>query len=335
MIIKKIFNYLLITTLFIVILPLISSGQSTPAGNSLAVSMVPINPEPGQNVKITLSSFSYDLDRSKITWIINGVTKKTEIGLKEFNTSAGNNGQKTTVKVSVETPTAGIQEVEAFFIPSLVDLIYEASSYTPPFYKGKSLNPSQGMVRIIAMPELIRPTGEKIPAQNVIYQWKKDGEAYQSASGLGKNTFTFSGTIPIRDVEIEVIASSLAGDIYASKKLTIVNNSPKIIFYEDNPLYGIMFNRAIGNVVHMTEDEFKVKAFPYYMGVGYTGSPDLNYNWTINNALSENLDTDKTAMIFRQESSGAGTASISLKIENLVKIFQFATNSFTLNFEKQ
>jgi hypothetical protein len=207
-------------------------------------------------------------------------------------------------------------------------------SYTPPFYKGKSANPNQGVVLVVAIPELISVSGEKIPTQNIIYSWKKNNMVQQSDSGIGKNVFMFSGTIPIRDVNIEVNASSIDGNIHASKKVTITNISPKIIFYEDSPIYGIMFNRAINKTVRMLSDEFKVKSFPYFMSVGYAQSPDLNYSWVINNKSSENLDTDKTAMIFRNTSGGSGIATVDLKVENISRIFQFANNSFVINFEK-
>lgn len=336
--IKKIIYFLSVIVILTAFSPLLSLAQDLPdlpGGNFLNMTMSPENPEPGQLVKIALTSYSYDLDRSKITWYVDGQAKKTEMGLKEFNTSAGKNGQKTIVKAVVETPQDGTKEIEAYFIPSLVDLIFESLSYTPPFYKGKALNPNQGVVLVVAMPELVKSTGEKIPAQNVIYSWKKDGTVQGSVSGLGKNTFMLVGSVPIRDVVVEVTASSLDGNTYASKQINITNVAPKILFYEDSPIYGLMFNKAINGTVRMLADEFKVRAFPLFMSVGYAQSPDLNYKWNINNRLSENLDIDKTAMIFRQESKGAGTANIDLKIENTNRIFQFGNNGFVINFEKQ
>ena len=324
----------LLTLSLLFVLPLISLGQSVDNTNSLQISISPANPEPKQLVKINVNSFIFDINRSKNTFYIDGIKKREEIGLKEFTLEAGKGGQKTTIRVTAETAQNGIKEAEISFIPNFVDLIYESLSYTPPFYKGKTLNPNQGIVLVTAIPELIKSSGIKVPTQDIIYSWKKNGKVDQNASGIGKNTYIFQGSIPIRDSLIEVNASSLEGDIYAYKKVNITNDSPKIIFYEDSPIYGIMFNRAIGKTVRMFADEFKVKAFPYFMSVGYTQTPDLNYKWVINGNSSENLDTDKSAMIFRQSGEGSGTANIDLKIENIPRIFQFSDNSFTINFEK-
>lgn len=335
MIIKKILSYLLIITLFLIVSPLISFGQTLLDGSFLEMTMVPENPEPFQSVTLTLKSSSYDLDRLKITWSVDGVEKKTEIGLKEFSTLAGRGGQKTTIKATLESdselPPKGI---EAYFIPSLVDLIYESLSYTPPFYKGKALNPNQGSVVVTAIPELIKTNGTKIPAQNVIYLWKKDSQVVQSASGYGKNTFTFTGTVPIRDSLIEVNASSVAGDIYASKSIKITNVSPQIIFYEDSPLFGTLFNRAIQNTVKMNTDEFSVLAVPYFFGTGYATSPDLSYIWNLNGKTVENQEP-KNSFTTRVEKAGVGMAEVGLKITNTAHIFQTGDNNYTLSFEKQ
>lgn len=337
MILKKNFNYLLIITLLIVVSPLISLAQTLPEpvdGSFLQMSISPENPQPLQNVQINLVSYSYDLDRSTITWSVNGAVKKSEIGLKTFTVQAGNNGQKTTIKASVNTPADGVKEIEAFFIPSVVDLVYESLSYTPPFYKGRALNPNQGVVLVTAIPELMNTAGTKISAQNLIYSWKKDGKVQQSASGLGKNTFVFSGSIPVRDALIEVSVSSLDGNISASNQVGITNSNPKIIFYENNPVFGIMFNKAVTSAVNMLSDEFSVLAVPYFYSAGYAATPDLDYAWSMNGNAVGNQDP-KNSFTSRVTVAGSGTADIGLKISNNVRVFQFTDNSYSINFNKQ
>jgi len=335
--IKKIFNYLSIIVLLLMVFPFISFGQTIPTnmgGNYLQLTMSPENPEPFQTVTIKAQSFLFDVNRSKITWYVDGVMKKSEIGLKEFNTQAGKNGEKTTIKVAVDSPTDGLKETEVFFIPSLVDLVYEFVSYTPPFYKGKALNPNQGVVFVTAVPELIKSTGEKIPSQNIIYSWKKNGQVEQDASGIGKNTFIYNGTVPIREVTIEVAASSLDNEIFASKIINITNYSPKIIFYENSPIYGLMFNKAVKNTVKLLTDEFSVIAIPYFFSVGYTINPDLDYVWNLNGQIVGNQEP-KNSFTTRVEKSGSGIANIGLKVSNSNRIFQFTDNNYNINFSKQ
>ena len=333
--IKKFNFFFLIISLMFVVSPLFSSAQTaTPDTSGLEMTMTPENPEPFQNVSLSIQSYSYDLDRSKITWSVDGVVKKTEMGLKSFTAQAGKNGEKTTIKVSAETPNDGTKDIEVFFIPSVVDLVFESLSYTPPFYKGRALNPNQGVVLVTAIPELIKSNGEKVPAQSIIYSWKKDGGVEQDASGLGKNTFVFTGSVPIKDATIEVTASSLDGNISASKQIAITNVSPKILFYENSPVYGLMLNKAINNTVKMLEDEFSVTAVPYFFSAGYATAPDLNYVWSMNDKTVGNQDP-KNSFTTRVEKAGSGTANIGLKINNTVRIFQFMNSNYSINFSKQ
>lgn len=334
MIRKKILSNLPIIVFLVIVFPLISFGQTFLDGKFLELTMTPERPEPFQTVNFVIKSFSYDLDRLKISWLVNNVEKRTEIGLTEFSMSAGPSGQKTTVKVVVEVADGSQRGIETTFIPSSVDLIYETSSYTPPFYKGKALNPSQGTVLVTALPTLIKSNGIKIPAANIIYTWKKNGQAQKSASGYGKNTFAFSGEIPIRDSLIEVTASSLEGDVSATKFINIPNVATEIIFYENNPIYGLMTNKGIRNTVKMVADEFSTVAIPYFFSVNSVISPDLEYVWSLDGRTVESQDP-KNSFTTRVEKAGAGVAEIGLKITNLTKILQTANNSYTLNFEKQ
>ncbi len=296
--------------------------------------MKPENPAPLQTVTLTLESYTYDLDRSKITWSVDGQNKTTDLGLREFTVQAGKNGHMTTVKAQVQTQQDGTVETEISFIPSAVDLIYESQSYTPPFYKGRSLNPNQGKVLVAAIPELIKTTGEKISSKSIIYSWKKNGTIDQSASGMGKDTFTFTGSVPIRDSVVEVTASSLDGTLTASKEITITNVDPKIIFYEDSPVYGIMMNKAIKSTVKMLTDEFSIFTAPYFFSTGYANTQDLDYTWSMNGKDIDSQDP-KNSFTARVDKAGSGTANISLKISNNLRIFQIATNSYSINFEKQ
>lgn len=334
MISKNFFNYLLITLLLITIFPLFSYSQAIPGENFLQITAYPENPEPFQSIHINLQSYLYDLDRSNIIWSVNGVVKKNETGLKDFDIIAGKSGQKTTVTASVQTPEDGIQNISTSFTPSVVDLIYEPFSYTPPFYKGKALNPNQGKVLVTAIPELITTTGEKIPTKNIIFSWRKDGIVQQTASGIGKNTLIFEGTIPIRDTSIQVKVSSLDGNLSAIKQVNITNVSPKIIFYENNPVYGIMFNNAIKGNVTMLGNEFSIMSVPYYFSADTGASPSLDYTWSMN-GRTVTTQTPKNSFATRIDTPRTGTANIGLKISNNIRIFQFIDDSFNISFSER
>lgn len=325
--------YTLALYLALILLPTLVLGQGISSGGVLEMSLSPQNPEPFQEVKITINSYREDLSRARVTWFVDAVEKNTGLGLDEFSVPAGKNGTRTTVK-AVVTPFGGEPiEISKSFTPSIVDLIYEARSYVPPFYKGRALNPSQGLVVVTAIPELIKTTGEKIDSRNIVYSWKKDGTPQPKSSGLSKNTLTFTGEIPVRDALIEVFVSSLDSTLSASKIIKITNEDPKIVFYENSPVYGLMTNRAIRSTVNMLVDEFNTVAVPYFFSIGNIGSLDLEYIWKLDGQKVENQE-QKNSLVFRQERSGSGSAAISLDINNKIRLFQSQSSGFTISFKK-
>lgn len=333
---KKLSLKFFLFTLGLIILPtIICNAQTNSALNTnLSISLSPQNPTPGEQVVVSLQSYSLDLDRAKITWSINGIEKRVEQGLKDYYLQAGPAGKLITISASIEPSTGGVFAKEISFIPAGVDLIFETLSYVPPFYKGKAMNINQGTNVVVAFPEMFDQMGRKLKTNELIYTWRKDGTVLGNLSGIGKNYITFPGTIPIRDAQIEVTVSSLDKSIAANNSLLITTGSPKIIFYENSPIYGIMMNKAIKRTVQMFTDEFSVVAVPYFFSVGYSDTPDLDYSWTMNGRTVANQEP-KNSFTVRQESPGSGTANIGVKISNNVRIFQFVNDSYIINFQKQ
>jgi hypothetical protein len=327
----KIFCFLLI----LIAIPFFSiQAQVTSANNTnLSIAISPENPTPGSQVTVTLQSYSLDLDRAQITWSVNGAEKQTDIGLKSYYLQAGTAGTPVTVSAKIEVKETLLNK-EITFTPAGIDILFEAVSYVPPFYKGKAMNTNQGTIVVVAFPEVFDQNGNKFPTNDLVYNWKKDDIVLQDVSGLGKNYFTYSGTVPIRDSKIEVTASSIDRSMTANSSITITTGSPKIVFYENNPIYGIMTNKAIKNTVQMLSDEFSVIAMPYFFSAGYDVSPNLDYEWTFNGQAVENQDP-KNSFTVRQEAKGSGSAGIGLKVSNNSRIFQFTNNNFVINFQKQ
>jgi len=66
----------------------------------------------------------------------------------------GSLGEKKTVTIKVVSRRGGYLEEKITFQPALVDLMWEANTYTPPFYKGKALTSSKSSITVTAIPQL-------------------------------------------------------------------------------------------------------------------------------------------------------------------------------------
>jgi len=122
-------------------------AQIPQLGNQLQLDVRPQAPRPGDTVSITAQSFSADVNRSNFTWSVNGKVIKRGLGENKIEFRTGEAGSVSVVRVIVETPTLGTLSSELTLRPARVNLIWEADSYTPPFYQGKAL-PSSNIKKL-------------------------------------------------------------------------------------------------------------------------------------------------------------------------------------------
>ena len=300
--------------------------------SDVSIQFSPLSPRAGDNVDLELSSYSIDLNTAKITWYVDGVAKADGLGIKTFTVIAKNSGQTTAIRAVVETTDGVSKEASTEITPAGVDIIVEPQSYTPPFYKGKPLFINQGTARVVAVPDVV-VGGKKIDPKNLIFKWQKDGTILSSASGAGKDSLVVDGTIPVRDIDIGVSVFNSQGQQVASAEKILSAADPKILFYENNPLYGVLFNKSIsGNYYLGQKEELTVVAKPFFFDLSSDSGSDASYKWSVNgNPVSAAGKTNE--LLLRQTTPNLkGTASISLSINNVVRIFQFADNNFSVSF---
>ncbi|MFH1454785.1 MAG: hypothetical protein ABIF22_00430, partial [bacterium] len=168
---KKIIQISLILLAFFFIVNIALAQSVSNSISSIDLNIFPSSPRAGDSVVITLSSELLDLDSSKIIWYIDGIARK-ETASKSIIIKTKSGGQKTAVRVVVETSDGIIKETSREISPAGVDLIIEPLSYTLPFYKGKPNFLAEGVVKIIAVPD-ITINGVKIPARDLNFKWSR------------------------------------------------------------------------------------------------------------------------------------------------------------------
>lgn len=305
-------------------------GQS----GALSVRTIPARPAPHQMVTIIIESFSIDLDRSSISWFLNNKLSKEASNQKTFSFKTGGPGSTSNILIVVKTFEGEVIQEVLNIRPATVDVLWEAESYTPPFYKGKSLYPFQGTVKVVALPNIVTSGGGTLAAKNLIYNWKVDGHPATDASGYGKSFIFFRGDVPLKPAKITVEVSSVDQSYVAEGGTTLTPVQPGVILYEDNPLLGILQNRAFFGNITLRDEEIKIVAIPYFVGVTERERSGLSYSWRLNDQkITGGLD--KSALSFRQEKEVAGNATVSLEVSNPSKIFQTISTDLNLFFGKQ
>jgi hypothetical protein len=323
---KKTTQYFFTITTFLFLLSSVSNAQTS----DIYITISPNNPRVGESVTLSINSSVIDLNSSKIIWYIDGSPRR-ETSSQNITIKTKNDGSKTLVKVVVETIDGIIKETSTEISPAGVDLIIEPISYVPPFYKGKPNFTPQSTIKIIAIPD-ITIGGIKIKTKDLNFRWFIDNIASGNNSGKGKNSIAINGKIPIKDINVSLNILDDSGLTLTQFSKTIKVEDPIVLLYENHPLYGLLYNKAITDEYFLgTREELKITAKPYYFN--FTSKSNLNFLWYINDTYIL-PDADKTdEIILKQTTSNLpGVANISLNLKNKVNIFQYAKENINITF---
>jgi hypothetical protein len=218
--------------------------------------------------------------------------------------------------------------------PADVDLIYEAQTYAHPFFKGKKQFTSESVVTFIAIPNFVTPAGRKIPDGELVYTWKTNGTVQQSVSGYGRNTFTLKGTLIERPMQVTVDVSAVNSTLASTQSIYIHSTSPEIVLYENNPLLGVVYDKAIMGTFLLERPQVDFEGVPYFFDAQTKDSASLNYAWTINGVTVTSKTQTENYMLLRNDNNEEGQATISATVNHVQNILEVAETRLDLNFKK-
>ena len=240
------------------------SGKYPAIKEELVTDISPENPKPGEIVTISIETYGIDINTQPILWKQNGVNQLKGVGQKKFSFTMGPSGTVTSIEVIVSPKNAPAITKTFKFAPVDVDILWQANTYTPPFYKGKALFTPEADVTFVAMPNIV-VKGKRLDPSDIVYNWSVDGEVDGDSSGFGKDTFGYTGSIILRPSVIGAQVYAAADkNLTGSNNFTLSNVYPQALFYEDNPLYGILYNRAVRNQYSTPNDSVNFAVAPYF-----------------------------------------------------------------------
>lgn len=295
------------------------------------INVSPESPKPNDDVTITVETYGLDLNSTNIQWSINGKEKLRGNGEKRFTFNVGN-AVESRVVLNIYPKNQPTITKSFIFNPSNIDLLWQAETYTPPFYKGKALFSPESSVTMVAIPNFINGN-TRANDSNVVYKWSIDREVQGDYSGYGKNTLNYTSSILSEDKTIDVEAYPSGQD--SRKGVGSVDLSPKnsfVLFYEDNPTNGIMFNFSLMNQINLGKrNESKISVFPYNFSINNKSS-GLEYTWYVNSEKINIPKTTNTVTIKRNTSEKVDIASVLVDITNPSHIMQATQNGIDFLF---
>ena len=268
------------------------------------------NINPYDTIKVSVQSYSFDVDNALLTWKVNGATIRSSVGEKTLSVTLGGPGSRTTVEVNARDNSGEEIKLSRVFSPQSVALMWESpESYTPPFYKGKALPGEGSAIRVTALPEIFE-NGKRVPATNLAYAWYVHGEFVQSASGRGKSTLTTNLDYLRNEHIVKVIIRSETG-LQSENSITIRPHAVMPLFYTYDILRGP--NTSYGFIRRFeTTKEVTLFVAPYYLSTKGDARGANRLSWTLN-GLPVSPASEHTITLRPQEDSyGAQTQLVSI-----------------------
>jgi hypothetical protein len=308
----------------------VSQAQGLPPVSGLQLTLSDPVPSPGQTVTVTAQSYSFEINTANIVWTVDGRINTRGIGLTKIDITAPAAGKKRTVNVSATTPQGRTYTSSISVGSGSIDLIIETDGYVPPFFRGKTPMAYQNKIKVIAIPHLANAAGTEYAVNSLVYTWNRNGTVLQDQSGYGKQTITMLGDIVPRDYTLTVNVSSRDNANRAEETILIKAGEPSITFYNEDPLYGPLFNRSVSGTIRIgTERELGIRAVPF--GFSRPTIDALSFNWRINGAERTELNNHES-LILRAQENTVGISNIQLAVRNLENILQGSEASFSAIF---
>ena len=289
-------------------------------------------PGPNTSVRMEVQGIGTFLGNATITWRQNGAVVKTGVGERVYSLTTGALGSVTRVSVTVNSATEGLLTREQTFIPSAINLVWEADTYTPPLYRGKALYTPGAQVTVTAFPQVVA-NGRTISANNLSFQWERNGNPAPQLSGQGRSTFTFTGN-QLRTSESVGVDVYFGGALVGRGSITISAVTPRIVLYPRDPLRGILYDQALPSAISLTSREITLQAEPFFFSRSSLANGSLTYQWELNNRSTTGPDAGRGILTLRKTGEGTGSAVIGVELQNTdgTKILQAAEAAVRIIF---
>lgn len=322
---------ILFLTFALLLIPVAQYAQTDLAVSAdIQLKLYPPFPRPHETVRVEAQSFSFNAVTAPFTWYVNGTQVSSGKGNTSITVTMGAAGSRTTIRVTASPPNDRTYDKTLVLYAGDVDLLWSANTYTPPGYHGKALPTPGATVRIVALPNLAID-GVRLSAKNLVYEWSANNAPITSASGIGKDELLLSmGTSPGIEQRVKVRVSDTGERAVQEKIISIMTRSPRLQFYELDPLRGPVYRTALagGTANARSGSEMRFLAVPFF--IANDSLPLLTYSWRVGN---ERLPAGSTPeiLLYRAQGGSAARQLVSLEILNPSYIFENARASFTID----
>ncbi len=298
---------------------------------ALSISLVPSHPGPGDTVRLTARSSVLDLRERAIVWRANGKMIAQGVGTDSAEVLAGALGAETDIEVDVILPNEITARARMIIIPTELDLLIDSDSFIPPFYRGRA-RPSAGTnLRLEAIPRFKRGGGAYVANPDLIFTWRRNGEVIGEVSGRGKSTAIIPAPHLFGTDRVTVEVRTSDGLLSNEAGLSSVSIQPVLTLYQDHPLFGILYNQALGRTTFVPESEMTFAAMPYFAQARRADDQALSFVWRVNDTEVKPGGTNQNKITINAQNS-TGVALLGLELTHATNSYVDAKGLWNITF---
>lgn len=293
---------------------------------SVEIQAVPETPGPYSTVTLFAENV-LNKGAHSYTWIVNGTVAVEGIGVDHTNVTMRGVGETTNITLRVYDENGALtSEVSKTITPAELDLVWEGNTFVPPFYAGRPLPTGDSTVTVSAVPDL-RVGGARVAKDNLVYEWYINDAQAPYRTGYGLDSITITPPFFDSVFSVSAVAKTRSGTPSVRNSISIAPRAPDIILYEQNPLLGTLFNKAITSAYALASDEVTLRLFPIF-AVDPTAT---TYTWKVNGS---NVDPGTVAreLTLRKTGSGSGRFTIEAAFATGQELFENAKRNILLTF---
>ncbi len=296
-------------------------------GATMEVSLSPEHPKPGERVTLTVSDFSGDRATTAYIWSADGKTIAQGIGLVSISRTAGNIGSSEDIAVRAVENGRARGTASVTIRSASVDILWEGETDVPPLYPGRPLPNGKSSVRVFAVPHL-SVAGRELGAAEAVYRWSVDGSPVTRGSEYGKASAVITPPRFGAAFTVSVEASSRDGSVTGVSSVIIQPQTPTAVIYENAPLLGMRFDRALRGLVPFPNAEISFVAYPLFV----MDANEPSYVWQLDGKPFDVNPDDPRAVTFRKVGTGTGRHLVSLSFQNRKNFLEEGRTEFGLTF---
>jgi hypothetical protein len=150
-------------------------------------------------------------------------------------------------------------------------------------------------------------------------------------SGTGRDSIVVQGDVLSRPFYISVVAESLNSNAIAKKRILINPTQPKVVLYENNPIFGSIFERALTGEFNFDREEVGITAIPYFFSAEERSSGSLKYSWFENGKSVGGEGLGSFINYLNPNKQKNGVSNLGVTIEHSNNFRQSGNNSFKIN----